>query len=1018
MAEQVFKSPGFFEREIEKKAIFTKPIINATPVAIIGAADKGPAFVPTIVNSLAEFEQKFGKVNKNKLAGHAVAEYFNRKGANQSAVQFTRILGIGNAAGEKAGFTFKSNTLDGKKYGGVQFLVAEHTINDKEYYTTGAFFNNDTMTTDYNANTPDKQVELVRAMFLLHKDCRLTLLNGNNEADNGFATSEPVLQLKMKSGSTAGLLERKIKVSFDPKSPSYLSKALNTDPTMIETYGYVMYLDFPIDKSVAEVTNTSNPSVSNNVALVREDQDSEDETFGLFSSQYTTPKTTKFISQPFGNIEYDLFHFEALDDGAYASSKFKVSISNLRCSTDVDYKYGTFNVEVRDLMDNDESPVILEQFTNVCLDPSAPNYIAKIIGDQKYVYNFNVSSEEEKRVFLEGEFVNQSQYLRIVMTSAVKDGIVPPETLPFGFKGIPVLKTTGDDGNDLGATLFANNDDLSGSLATSILPPLPMRFKITKGNFEDPSISGSYLGKANQSGTGESISPNLYWGVMNSNFDSIENPNTLSTTDERFNSLLANYIKFMGTTAVFSEDSTADDFHHNKFSLAKVAFSKQSVASIDGSRISDTLKDAIYIRSAKLTENQSAIDYRIDLSKLDIKGNTDSNNTQFRTTFASLLSEDKVKFNKYSNYTKFTAPLFGGFDGVNIFDHDTVNMNDWATSTDSASEIVGKASVYGYESALDTYDQTGSGDTIQGSGLANNIVFAYKSAVDLVLDDATGVSSVVVLPGIRDSVITNHVMTKTRDYGRALYLMDIPNYANDGQRLYRSGVDGNRKADVDVTLSYFNARNVDNNYVASYFPDVLMLDQSDVLPNKRSVHLPSSIAALGALASSEGADTPWFAPAGFSKGALPNVTGVAVRLKALDRDNLYESRINPIATFPGNEYVIFGQKTLQLANTALTRVNVRRLLVAIKRKIEIDAQALLFQQNTVATRNRFKQSVESYLADVKIKQGIENFRVVINDDPQEADNNILSGKIIVVPTRVVEFIAMDFVVTNSGVTFA
>ena len=324
MAEQVFKSPGFFEREIEKKAIFTKPIINATPVAIIGAADKGPAFVPTIVNSLAEFEQKFGKVNKNKLAGHAVAEYFNRKGANQSAVQFTRILGIGNAAGEKAGFTFKSNTLDGKKYGGVQFLVAEHTINDKEYYTTGAFFNNDTMTTDYNANTPDKQVELVRAMFLLHKDCRLTLLNGNNEADNGFATSEPVLQLKMKSGSTAGLLERKIKVSFDPKSPSYLSKALNTDPTMIETYGYVMYLDFPIDKSVAEVTNTSNPSVSNNVALVREDQDSEDETFGLFSSQYTTPKTTKFISQPFGNIEYDLFHFEALDDGAYASSKFKV----------------------------------------------------------------------------------------------------------------------------------------------------------------------------------------------------------------------------------------------------------------------------------------------------------------------------------------------------------------------------------------------------------------------------------------------------------------------------------------------------------------------------------------------------------------------------------------------------------------------------------------------------------------------------------------------------------------------
>ena len=253
--------------------------------------------------------------------------------------------------------------------------------------------------------------------------------------------------------------------------------------------------------------------------------------------------------------------------------------------------------------------------------------------------------------------------------------------------------------------------------------------------------------------------------------------------------------------------------------------------------------------------------------------------------------------------------------------------------------------------------------------------------------------------------------------------MDIPNYANDGQRLYRSGVDGIKKSDVDITISNFASRNIDNNYVATYYPDVVMVDKSDVLLNTpnvniRNIHLPSSIAALGALARSEGADTPWFAPAGFTKGALPNVNGVASRLKAIDRDNLYEARINPIATFPGNEYVIFGQKTLQLANTALTRVNVRRLLVAIKRKIEIDAQALLFQQNTATTRNSFKKSVESYLADVKIRQGIENFRVVINDDPQEADNNILSGKIIVVPTRVVEFIAMDFVVTNSGVIFA
>jgi phage tail sheath protein FI len=143
-----------------------------------------------------------------------------------------------------------------------------------------------------------------------------------------------------------------------------------------------------------------------------------------------------------------------------------------------------------------------------------------------------------------------------------------------------------------------------------------------------------------------------------------------------------------------------------------------------------------------------------------------------------------------------------------------------------------------------------------------------------------------------------------------------------------------------------------------------------------------------------------------------------VRLKAEDRDDLYEAKINPIATFPSNQYVIFGQKTLQVANTALSRVNVRRLMIEIKRGVERYAQRLLFEPNSAAVRADFATKVSALLSNIQRNSGIENFRVVINDDPAEADQNILSGKIIVVPTRVVEFIAMDFIVTNSGVTFA
>jgi hypothetical protein len=1010
MAEQVFKSPGFFEREIEKKSIPVRSLTEATPVAIIGASEKGPAFIPTVVRSQNEFETIFGKIQKNKLAGHAVAEYFSRKGNSSSAaIQFVRLLGIGNSSQQKAGFEFKSTTESGIKWGGTQFLTAEHKIDAKEYYSIGAFSNNATI-----AEVTDVGLtRLVRAMFLLHKDYRLSLI------DNNVATDDPQLaddvgQFTVRVIKKDSNITKDISVSLDPSSSSYISKSLNTDPLMIDTYGYVLYLDFPIDSSILSIDSECH------VAILREDKASADETFGNFKSGFLSPKTTKFISQPFGLKEYDLFHFESLDDGAYASSKYKISITNLRASTDVDYKYGSFNVEIRDLNDTDESPIIIEQFTNVTLDPTSKDYIAKVIGDQKHIYNFkNVSSEDEKRIFIEGDFENNSRIVRVVMSDDVANSNIPPETLPFGFKAIPVIKTLND-----ATSLLTNPEDADANTFFDkvVLPPIPMRFKITNGDLLQPTADGAYLGKKNDN---ESLSPNLYWGLMNSNFSTIENPNSLTTTGDRFNSIMLSYTKFMGLLGTFTEDTVEnDDFNLNKFSLSKVAFSKQSVAAIDSSIISNTLNEAIYVRSAKIGTNQDAIDYKIDLNSLATKGNTDVSNgaTRYRVTFASLLSEDKVKFNKYSNYTKFTSPLFGGFDGINIFDFDTVNMNDWSTSTDTTSSIKGKASLNGYQSALATYDSSGTGNTIQGAGLSNNIVFAYKTGVDLVMDDASGIANVLLLPGIKEPLLTEYASNKAREYGRALYLMDIPSFANDGQRLYRTAIDNSKKPDVDLTISQFLARNLDNNYTAAYFPDVVMKDASDPLyanlsVNPRLIQLPSSIAALSALAASEGNNTPWFAPAGFTKGALPNVSSVVTRLKSLDRDNLYEARINPIAIFPGNEIVIFGQKTLQLSNTALSRVNVRRLMIAIKRNVEISAQRLLFKQNTAENRKAFEAEISSFLSGVKINQGIENFRVVINNDPLEADNNILSGKIIVVPTRVIEFIAMDFVVTNSGVQF-
>ena len=150
------------------------------------------------------------------------------------------------------------------------------------------------------------------------------------------------------------------------------------------------------------------------------------------------------------------------------------------------------------------------------------------------------------------------------------------------------------------------------------------------------------------------------------------------------------------------------------------------------------------------------------------------------------------------------------------------------------------------------------------------------------------------------------------------------------------------------------------------------------------------------------------------------MTNVDVRLTAGDRDELYDARINPIANFPDGGFVIFGQKTLQLAKSALDRVNVRRMLLEVKRLIQRIAERLLFEPNNIETRARFINLVTPLLATVQAQAGIDSFQIVMDDSnntPEDVENNRLNGRIVVVPTRAIEFIAIDFIITNSGVSF-
>jgi phage tail sheath protein FI len=177
---------------------------------------------------------------------------------------------------------------------------------------------------------------------------------------------------------------------------------------------------------------------------------------------------------------------------------------------------------------------------------------------------------------------------------------------------------------------------------------------------------------------------------------------------------------------------------------------------------------------------------------------------------------------------------------------------------------------------------------------------------------------------------------------------------------------------------------------------------------------------LGALGFNDKVAYPWFAPAGFNRGSLTAVRNVDVRLSSGDRNTLYDARINPIASFPNEGFVIFGQKTLQIAQSALDRVNVRRMLLEVKRLVLRAANQLVFEQNTPATRQRFVGQVRPLLSVVQAQAGIESFDVVMdetNNTQADVESNRLNGRIVVKPTRSIEYIAIDFVITNSGVIF-
>ena len=279
---------------------------------------------------------------------------------------------------------------------------------------------------------------------------------------------------------------------------------------------------------------------------------------------------------------------------------------------------------------------------------------------------------------------------------------------------------------------------------------------------------------------------------------------------------------------------------------------------------------------------------------------------------------------------------------------------------------------------------------------------SYADAISILENKDEYVFNIISAPGLIydfgdhktqiDSIIS---LAQTR--GDSIAVVDVEQY-------------GATVSNVTAAASTLNS-----SYAATYWP--WLQTQSSTGKN---VWIPASTVIPGVYAFTDGAAAPWFAPAGLTRGGIPNVIQAERKLTRAQRDTLYNKNVNPIATFPGAGISVFGQKTLQKKKSALDRVNVRRLLINLKKFVNDVSRTLVFEQNTNTTRELFLSQVNPFLESVVQRQGLFAFRVVMdesNNTPDVIDRNQLIGQIFIQPAKTVEFIVLDFTIEPTGATF-
>ncbi len=998
-----FVSPGIFLNEVDQSVLPRLP--QAIGPAIVGRTKRGPAFRPTRINSFSDYLEVFGEPVSGggsdgdqwrdgvpqgpTYASYAAQAYLR----NNGPVTVVRLLGSEHpsktaGSGEAgylvgtAGATACLNQSKGGAFGLFVFPSSSADIvgSTATTGTLGAVFYMNNGSVELTGSIRGQADEFDGSG---NTNASGTSIAIKNDANGNFRA------LIKSSTDVAANIGASHTFNFNPDDDKYIRRVFNTNPTLTNSDVTVTnsqesyWLGQSYDRKVQEMLDkdgvgtggrmfgmilpikTSAASGANFRMAAKAAQSgwiiSQDMRNTAGNKTNSSENAQSF--DPEGTNVTQLFKFHSLSEGEWEQRNLKISVDRIKAPADNYNKYGSFSIVIRKIEDNDKAIKIVERYDNLTLNPNSPDFIAKRIGDM-----YEVWDDDRKRLQNYGNYTNQSKFIRVELANDVETGQADPELLPFGFFG-PVIYNSFQVVTDVTTDAFdaAEGAVISGSSvvlagANNITNAAMTASNIIQVSPFDPADSlshGGFLDLEIEFPSHRLVEDSSEFGLKDHReiffgVDTTKSGSSQVAFDES-NIDLA-YPLASGFNSFTPAGSTTTSY---VFTLDNISGSSNATDAANG------VYDRFYYRSGSRADGDSI--------------------TAASGTYKALLSA----FADVGG-ARFTMPLFGGYDGFDVTEKEPFNQSRALPST--AQE---KTS-YAY--------------------------YSVKKGIDIIADPEFVEMNLAAAPGIVNANLTGHLINVCEERGDALAIIDPEGGYTPNTELTTSEQVRTSTTAAKTVSDNLKARNLNTSYGAAYFPWVQIRDSI----RGSLLYVPPSIVGLGVLGASEAKSAVWFAPAGFNRGGLTeggagiNVVGVRHKLTSEERDRLYENNINPIASFPAEGIVVFGQKTLQVTPSALDRINVRRLLIFVKKGMSRISATTLFQQNIESTWAEFKARSESFLGSVKAGLGLEAYKVVLDSStttPELVDRNVMYAKIFLKPAKAIEFIALDFVITNAGASF-